>query len=103
MVSFSLIDSSADVHNPSTKWKLFRNCDGAVTTLRRHLEQEHGPSWSEVCRIKNLFAPRRSHGRRSSSPRSREPFTRERFLELLLRWVAVDDQVGFLLDSYTYS
>ena len=77
------------------KWKAYKNCDGIVTTLRTHLRNQHetiykgylqtGAWETEACKHKGGDID--------------EPFHLAGFLERLLRWMVIDDQVRSIFIS----
>jgi len=60
-----------------------------TSCYRRHLQGYHEEEWSEGCKSENL-KPSQSL---PSKGTKQAPFTVEGFHHLLLKWIAVDDQV----------
>jgi len=72
-------------------WTAWNHGSSMTTCYRRHLQGYHKEEWAEVCKSGNL---KQSQALLSSDAQSAWiPFTLEMFYHLLLKWIAVDDQV----------
>lgn len=79
---------------------------GIASTVRTHLQKHHDPEWSRLVtknKLKGWDSPKAtgpgssrigSDGTQHDSAKT--PFTVEGFLERLVRWIVVDDQVSYL-------
>ena len=69
----------------------YRNGEGITTTARRHLEDTHGDLYLWVVNELNLRPCT------NSSAKDTGPFELERWIELMVDWIVVDDQVLFAM------
>lgn len=86
---------SDDAENP--QWKVYKLGDGMTVTCRNHL-LKHGQCYREICAIMGLKQDTEDFGKQIQ----RLPFTTEMFCYLLMKWVAVDDQVYHFYSTYPY-
>lgn len=63
-----------------------------TSCYRRHFQGYHEEEWSEACKSEKLKPSWQSLPSKDAGGRQ-APFTVERFHHLLLKWIAVDDQV----------
>jgi hypothetical protein len=73
-------------------WKCWKNADGIVTMIRKHLKGTHSEEYKHVCnllKLKHADKPTDSMPNKSTS----EPFNLEEWLRRLVKWIVVDDQV----------
>lgn len=81
-------------------WHTWKNADGQTASLRHHFKTKHYKVWREIVVMKQLkgwmqlgvTASEKPQG--IHHPRAREPFSLAGFYERLIKWIAVDDQVG---------
>jgi len=81
-----IIIFSEDEENP--QWKVYKVGDGMTPTYRNHLHK-HGHQWKEVCVAMRLKKAEEDSGKQIQ----RQAFMVDMFYHLLMKWVAVDDQV----------
>ncbi|KAJ7468179.1 hypothetical protein FB451DRAFT_389795 [Mycena latifolia] len=74
-------------------WIVWRNTHGQTTTIRKHLQSQHGRYCWEMVVLKQLKGWETvGQAKGSSEGAEREPFSLPGFYERLVRWIAVDDQ-----------
>ena len=74
----------------SSEWKCWKNVDGVVTTIRRHLTGSHPEEYERVCNLLNLRHPDKPA---NALVNERAPFSLREWLRYLVKWIVVDDQV----------
>lgn len=72
-------------------WSAWNHGLSMTGCYRRHLQNNHQNEWVETCKSGNLKLLSLSSSNMQSSRQI--PFTLEMFYHLLLKWIAVDDQV----------
>lgn len=65
--------------------------DGMTSCYRRHLKENHLDDWVAECIAKQLKNSEKL--KETQTEAERVPFTQEMFKHLLMKWIAVDDQV----------
>ncbi|KAF8887627.1 hypothetical protein CPB84DRAFT_1849803 [Gymnopilus junonius] len=79
-------------------WKL---TDGMTTCIRHHLSKQHTKVYETTIQVKGLkhanMSPHASQTSNSSIDLN-APFSVEKFLDLLQRWVVIDDQLIHILE-----
>lgn len=88
MFSFSYIESKYFFFR--TWRKPWKNSDGVVTTIRKHLNKEHKEIYTQIVNRLGLGSSNSEH---VGSDTTQEPFSLERWHELLMQWIVADDQV----------
>jgi hypothetical protein len=91
---FEHYEDSDDEKNP--RWKVWQLRDGMTSCYREHFDNQHHQLWKQICRNMSLKSRHRAHHSVSGDQRV---FSAEMFHHLLMRWVAVDDQVCLQADS----
>jgi len=76
-------DGQTDVAN--SKWTTYRVNNGTITNMKRHLESAHPVLWAESL----VLYP--SAGKEEIE--SDRPFNMQEWLEALIMWIVVDDEV----------
>jgi hypothetical protein len=77
------------------KLTIWKNVEGQNKAIRTHLHK-HGKHWLDIVvskKLKGWKTIRLRSKNSTSEEHPREPFTLEGFLDRLVRWVTVDDQV----------
>jgi hypothetical protein len=86
------------------------NINGMANTIRVHLSSKHRDEWRKIVVMEKLKGwAKLLHGNGDNKSycggaTQELPFTHEGFLERLVRWIAVDDQVDliFFIIEYCY-
>lgn len=78
------------------EWTPLKVNRGLSSTARRHVAKTHKREYEITRRVLGCPALR-SAASSTVQCHNKEPFTEEGFMSRLIRWIVVDDQVGFLL------
>ncbi|KAG5637369.1 hypothetical protein H0H81_004794 [Sphagnurus paluster] len=80
-------------------WKTWSNCDGVTGTIRAHLKDpnisQHLPIYLGITKALSL----KHHDDEIPRDGPRETFKAEAWLEWLVRWIVVDDQACYMIQS----
>lgn len=77
----------------SSKWKCWKNGDGIVTTIRKHLKGTHSEEHERVCKLLNLKHSDKPADETTIESAQDGPFDLKEWLRCLVKWIVVDDQV----------
>jgi hypothetical protein len=77
----------------SSEWKCWKNVDGVVTTIRKHLKGAHSEEYECVCKLFNLKHSDKHIISTTDESAGNEPFNFREWLMRLVKWIVVDDQV----------
>lgn len=93
----SLIMTTKTLYSDAGKWKVYPNNNSGLTSnIRRHLQEKHGDDWYKFCKASGYLREDTSsgQGQLGDGDSVNEPFSIEKFQDLLVDWIAVDDQVS---------
>lgn len=74
------------------EWKCWKNGDGVVTTIRKHLKGAHSEEYKRVCKLLNLKHSDKPADAMPNESTRNEPFNLKEWLRRLVKWIVVDDQ-----------
>lgn len=84
----------------SSEWKCWKNADGVVTTIRRHLKGTHSEEYERVCKLFNLKHSDKPTDTMMDKSAASELFNLEEWLRRLVKWIVVDDQVQYFSSDF---
>ena len=82
----------------SNTWMAYKNCDGVVTMLRKHMMKKHAPMYEGYLRT----GAWETELRKQKGGRTDKPFHLAGLLDCMIRWMVVNDQVSRVFVLFLY-
>ena len=73
----------------SSEWKCWKNADGIVTTIRKHLKGAHSEEYERVCKLFNLKHSGKPTDTMTNKSATSELFNLDEWLRRLVKWIVV--------------